>query len=166
MPIIHNLTGQVFGKLTVIAYAGRATSSRNSVWKCHCACGKDVCVVGSKLTRGRTKSCGCSGSRSTIGQRTSTHGLSLTPEYRIWKGMLSRCYNPHIRTYKYYGGRGISVCPEWRQDFVAFLHSIGPRPSTLHSIERKNNDLGYCPDNCCWATREQQNRNRRPLRSC
>jgi hypothetical protein len=75
--------------------------------------------------------------------------------------MLQRCYNPHHASYPYYGGRGITVCLEWQQSFMAFYTDMGPRPTPRHSIERKNNDLGYEPTNCRWATRKEQVRNRR-----
>jgi hypothetical protein len=90
-----------------------------------------------------------------------THGGSSTVEYRTWQSMLNRCYNKNVEHYESYGGRGIAVCDEWRNSFSAFLSDMGIRPSPNHSIERKNNDLGYSPDNCYWATKTEQQRNRR-----
>lgn len=88
------------------------------------------------------------------------HGMSNTPEYRSWRSMLSRCYNPNATGYKNYGGRGIVVCREWRYSFLDFLDHIGPRPS-LHSIERIRNGEGYKPGNVKWASRSEQGNNKR-----
>jgi hypothetical protein len=94
----------------------------------------------------------------------TTHGLSRTPEFRVWTNMKTRCYNRKAINYERYGGRGITICDRWRDDFAAFYADMGPRPSPSHSIDRRNNDLGYSPDNCCWATSAAQGLNRRPRR--
>jgi hypothetical protein len=90
-----------------------------------------------------------------------SHGKSKTVEYAIWRGMLSRCNNPKRKCYPRYGGAGIKVCKRWSENFEAFLSDMGPRPSPEHSVERKNNKLGYRPDNCRWATPLEQAKNRR-----
>lgn len=90
-----------------------------------------------------------------------THGLSRTPEYRIWKLMRQRCSNPNNDAYRHYGGRGIRVCSRWEASAQNFIDDMGRRPSPRHKIERRNNDLGYNPDNCCWATSKEQSSNTR-----
>ncbi len=84
-----------------------------------------------------------------------------TPEYRAWKNIKSRCYNKNVPSYKYYGGRGIGVCDRWRKSFYSFLNDMGQRPGAEYSIDRKNNDGDYSPDNCRWATKSQQGVNTR-----
>lgn len=87
-----------------------------------------------------------------------------TPERSAWSGMKDRCHNPLSLGYARYGGRGITVCDEWRESFEAFLQHIGPRPSSAHSIDRIDNDRGYEPGNVRWATAKEQQRNRRCTR--
>lgn len=88
------------------------------------------------------------------------HGKTQTPEYHSWRGMIERCENPKSTQYKDYGARGITVCPRWRNSFLAFLEDMGPRPAQT-MLERRKNMQGYEPDNCCWATRKEQARNKR-----
>lgn len=94
---------------------------------------------------------------------SKTHGMSNSPEYRIWGGMWQRCTNQKGDNYSNYGGRGIQVCERWRS-FENFISDMGCRPSSLHMLERKNNDGHYCPENCAWVTRKEQNRNTRQNR--
>lgn len=89
------------------------------------------------------------------------HGMSYTPEYRAWSNMLGRCYRITHRRFRDYGGRGIKVCEQWRKEFTNFYEDMGKRPSIKHSLERVDNEKGYEPSNCRWATYEEQNRNRR-----
>ncbi|BAW18975.1 hypothetical protein [Ralstonia phage RP12] len=87
--------------------------------------------------------------------------MAASTEYCIWSGIKKRCYNKNSRKYKDYGGRGITMCDEWRESFEAFYADMGPRPSLGHSIDRKNNDEGYSKENCRWATAEEQQNNKR-----
>lgn len=102
---------------------------------------------------------------SQISTKRKLHGYSKTPEYRIWKGALTRCYNPNATGFKYWGGRGIIVSDRWNPrmggGFVNFLRDMGRRPSPKHSIDRRDNDGHYSPDNCRWVTRKEQNLNSR-----
>lgn len=93
-----------------------------------------------------------------------THGLSYTPEYRAWQTMVHRCTNPRNAAYPRYGGRGITVCHRWLNDVQAFVDDMGPRPSARHELDRIDNERGYGPGNCRWATRVQNSRNRRSNR--
>lgn len=97
--------------------------------------------------------------------RNITHGKSGIPEYKIWKGMLNRCFYLGAKDYDRYGGRGITVCESWRRDFQTFYGDMGPRPSPTHSIDRINNDGNYEPSNCRWATPAEQRANQSKRRS-
>lgn len=96
--------------------------------------------------------------------RKIKHGMSKTPEHVAWRMMIQRCTNTNNARYENYGGRGISVCERWNS-FENFFHDMGYRPTPHHSLDRKNNDGDYTPDNCRWATRSQQQLNKRPFKS-
>ncbi len=155
-----DMTGQKFGKLTVV----RRVKSKNSnaYWLCYCECGRAKEVRRGHLINGDTKSCrseGCA-QGGNKGHGFAVHGKEA-PEYKAWSSMKRRCYNNTSEAYKNYGGRGIAVCDEWLNDFEQFLKDMGKRPSKNHSIDRINNDGNYEPDNCRWVEWEVQNRNKR-----
>ena len=111
------------------------------------------------LTKGATRSCGCLNDETRrIGKHGGNRVGARTLEYQSWASMIQRCTNPKNRKYHRYGARGVGVCPEW-SDFTQFLKDMGPRPSAKHTLEREDNDLGYSPGNCIWATKAVQNRN-------
>lgn len=159
--------GERFGRLVVIG-AGESTRAGQSTWLCVCDCGEHREVMPGHLERGTQKSCGCfkaERSRTWMVERgaegRTTHGLSRRPEYRVWASMIQRCHNERDPSYHWYGGRGILVCQDWRQSFEAFYRDMGPRPDPSLSIDRIDNDGNYGPGNCRWATKSQQNLNRR-----
>lgn len=156
---IPDLTGETFGLLKAIAYAGHSPEHR-AMWDCVCECGQKVTVRAERLRGGHVKSCGCLVKRR-MSRLNRTHGRSKTPLYRVWRRMIDRCENEKNDSFQYYGSRGIAVCAEWRNSFEAFERDMGPGYGAGLSIDRINNDRGYSADNCRWATDTEQNRNRR-----
>lgn len=217
-PRFINMTGMMFGRWTVIDYAGRAKNTK-IMWKCQCECGSIKTIEGSQLRGGVSTSCGCSKRAHNIGDRygllvvlkhegtyldgkqskylcqcdcgntkvvwrTSlvngtdscgcltkdklhmrhlTHGQSHMRVYKVWAAMKDRCLNRNNTHYAEYGGRGISVCQRWLHSYENFIEDMGDRQPGM-TIERLNNSLGYDPTNCVWATRKQQQNNRRACR--
>jgi len=159
-------TGKRFGRLTVLDKRERRPVGEQgqqcTFLLCRCDCGKQKWVAYPALLWGSTKSCGCL-NEEVRPVAAQTHGMSKVPEYTIWKSMRYRCNNPNVEDYPNYGGRGITVDPRW-DNFEVFLNDMGPRPTPPHSIERVDNDLGYTPDNCVWASPTTQARNRRNVR--
>lgn len=147
-----DLTGQLFGQLKVIAMADR-TSAGKVQWMCQCSCGVHLKVRHDYLlhTNSPKTHCGCKNKGPSV-----LHPL----EYGVWFMMNVRCTDPEHVSYKHYGGRGIKVCDRWK-DFYKFLEDMGPRKSRQLTLERVNNEKGYEPDNCIWAPRKDQGRNRR-----
>jgi hypothetical protein len=152
---IRDLSGQTFGMWTVVS---RETDHDPIKWRCICICGNYGVIASGDLYHKRSKSCGCHRSEY-VSKAQTTHNRTHTKEYSSWEHMIQRCENPNNNYYHRYGGRGITVSPIWRKDFMAFYNEVGPAPSAKHSIERINNDKGYEPGNCKWAFASEQNNN-------
>lgn len=154
-----DLIGYKSGRLTVVAFERKAADG-SSIWRCACDCGAMVGVIARNLRSGNTKSCGClrreRASSSDHGHKR--RGLS-SPTYVSWSRMMQRCNDPNSNRWSLYGGRGITVCPQWRT-FQGFLADMGERPPGK-TLDRINVDGNYEPDNCRWATASEQARNRR-----
>ena len=146
MTQMKNLTGEKFGRLTVLNrmphYNGRLS------WLCRCDCGGSKITDSKALRTGAVSSCGCA---------RKSHGQSNSPLHKVWTSMRERCSNPASKSFKHYGARGIKVCERWN-NFELFLSDMGPRPPN-HSIERDDNDKDYEPSNCYWATQSEQMNN-------
>ena len=153
-----NLTGQQFFRLTAIERVGDLNKGRVT-WECQCACGAKKVVEASRLLRGTAKSCGCWKKECRKTHGNTTQG-ARTPEYCAWVNMKNRVKDAVSPNHKNYAGRGIGVCERW-DIFENFLADVGQRPTSKHTVERVNNDLGYSPENCKWGTRTEQSRNRR-----
>ncbi len=156
------MIGERFGRLTVMRESEPYVSPGGRVrprWLCLCDCGIEKVIVVGSLKSGLTKSCGCLVKENTV-KRNTTHGNTSHHLWSVYKGMIQRCTNEKSPNFKYYGGRGITVDPEWVQSFESFVDHIGNRPTLEHSIDRIKNESGYEPGNVRWATKSQQVWNR------
>ena len=155
MPPLIDITGQRFGRLTVVK---RYDVTR---WLCRCDCGNETYSDSYQLRKGITKSCGCL-QKELCGNQHRKHGFTKTRLYRIYYRMKERCYRPTNDNYKYYGGLGITVCDEWLKSFITFKDwALSHGYADNLTIDRINNELGYMPSNCRWITIQEQQKNRR-----
>lgn len=167
MSKLIDLTGQRFGRLVVIEQAEDYISPKGAKrvrWFCQCDCGNTCVAHGSSLKGRQTSSCGCLQRKRTKEANKSkrTHGKKHTRLYHIWTGIKQRCLNQNTKDYLRYGGRGISICEEWKDNFQAFYDwAIVHGYQDDLSIDRINNDKGYCPENCRWISNKAQANNRR-----
>lgn len=167
---VKDRTGQRHGRLVAVSLEGINRESRSAIWRCICDCGNFIDISSQGFgSSGNTKSCGClrseSGKRNPINWKVNiSHGEAgnrRTTEYITWHSMIQRCTNKNHPSYHLYGGRGISVCNDWRISYESFLSDMGRRPSKNYSLDRINNDIGYEKNNCRWVTRTDQNNNKR-----
>ena len=155
-----SLIGQRFGMLVVTDFSHR---EKNGIykWHCQCDCGNKSIVSTSNLRNGNSTSCGCYGKEQRV-KSVTTHGMSNTRLHRIWKAMITRCNNKNFFAYKYYGGRGITVCEEWKENFQTFYDwSMANAYKDNLSIDRIDTNKSYTPSNCRWVTMAEQNQNKR-----
>lgn len=161
----HNridLSGQVFGRWSVIRSAPSKvgpTGKKKAMWFCKCSCGTERAVSGADLRNGKSVSCGCYSEE--LKRQRRKHGKAKSKVYKTWGNMKNRCLNEDTPDYKYYGAMGVTICDEWASSFENFYKDMGDPPTPEHTLERKDVEKGYSPENCIWATRKEQTRNRK-----
>lgn len=155
---VHAMVGKKFGELTVVKLVG--TGERGYLrWECRCSCGQMLEVDGDRLRAGQRTACGVA--QHYLNKPSAKYSREdWKPEYTAWVNMRQRCHNPKHPRYKDYGGRGITVCDRWRK-FENFADDMGPRVSPIHTLDRKEANGNYTPENCKWSTPTEQARNRR-----
>jgi len=154
-----NREGQSFNYWTIVKYS-HTDKYRKRHYLCKCECGKESIRNVCEIVRGVSKSCGC---RNAVNH--TIHGMANAKVYNIWQNIKNRCTNPKSDKWKWYGGRGITVCEEWKNSFEAFFSDMGNPTTINHSIDRIDNEDGYYKENCKWSTtKEQANNRRKPTR--
>ena len=167
---INEFINHKFNRLMLIKEVKpHVTSGGNIQRKClfKCDCGKELEIVFSSVKNSITKSCGCHSkdlAKKRMQELNFKHGAFSSPEYNCYQSMKKRCLNSNHKSFKHYGGRGITISENWINSFEQFLNDMGKRPGLNYSIERINNDLGYSKENCKWATKKEQSRNLRTNR--
>lgn len=155
-----DLSGKRAGRLLVQSRDG-STSDGRAKWLCRCDCGNEVSVDGRNLRQGLTTSCGCF-HKEVLRERNLSHGMSSSSTYGSYHAMKNRCLNENQEAFPRYGGAGVHICSRWLDSFENFLADMGEKPSDDHTLDRfPNVNGGYEPGNCRWATRAEQNRNKR-----
>lgn len=153
-----DLTGRTYGALTVVSPAH--TDGRKRFWRMRCLCGQEVVRVPGEMRKLRMANCGCM-TKHLQRRARQTHGMSRHPAYFVWRSMVDRCTLPTHQAWRNYGGRGITVCDEWRESFEAFWRDMGPTYSRGLELDRRDNEAGYTAANCRWVPRRVQANNRR-----